>query len=78
MKTRFPVLVKAEIGVGWDVRDSGGQVDISAVRCAVANRYESLKIIEPEGNAAAARCCDAVTMLLAAQGVVVKVKVNPP
>jgi len=54
-----------EIGVGWVLRDSGGQVDSCAVRCAVANRSEGLKIIEPEGNAAGAWCCDAVTMLLA-------------
>ena len=49
--------------------DSGGQVSSSAVSCAVANVH----IIETEGNTAAARCCDAVTMLLASQGVVVKV-----
>ena len=36
MKTRFSVLVKVGFGVGWLVMDSGGQVDSSAVSCAVA------------------------------------------
>jgi len=37
MKTCFSVLLETEIGVGWVVRDNGGQVDSSAVSCAVAN-----------------------------------------
>jgi hypothetical protein len=74
MKTRFSVLVKAEIGigVGWVVVDGGGQVGSYAVCWAVANVH----ILETEGNTSAVRCCDAVTMLLASQGVVVKVNVN--
>jgi len=68
MKTRFSVLVKAECGMGWVVVDGGGQVGISAVT--------DVHILETEGNTAAVRCCDAITMLLASQGVVVKVKVN--
>jgi hypothetical protein len=44
--------------------------------CCSKCRSEGVRIIKTEGNIAAARCCDAVTVLLAAQGVVVKVKVN--
>jgi hypothetical protein len=49
-------------------------VDSSAVSCSKC-RSEGVHIIDTEGNTAAARC-DVVTMLLAAQGVVVKVKVK--
>ena len=88
MKTCFFVLVKAEIDVGCVIRCSGGQLDRWTVGQVdswtggrfyfyVAQVWRSGQIgTVTGGNTTAVRCCDAVTMLLAAQGVVVKVKVK--